>query len=241
MGGALVVVGAAWAVARAPERPPLGLFATLPIYWGEAADVGELLQPDRQSPWLRTVLERQYDLIPLDTLAPAGGDTPPLSRVARLLMAQPRALSGAENVALDRWVRDGGQLLLFADPMLTGHSRFAIGDRRRRQDVVLLSPILARWGLALTFDPDQQGMPSFVTVAQDAAVPVNLAGQFTIIPTAAQARCVLGQARVVADCRIGKGRALIIADAAVIEDDDGRAPPPVDVVKALVRETFEAP
>ena len=65
------------------------------------------------------------------------------------MMIQPRPLSPQENVALDNWVAAGGRLLLFADPALTEDSAFAIGDRRRPQDVVLLSPILARWGLEL--------------------------------------------------------------------------------------------
>ena len=88
-----------------------------------------------------------------------------LSHVTRLLLAQPRALSGPENVALDAWVRGGGHLLLFADPMMTGESRFGIGDRQRPQDVILLSPILNRWCRDPQFDQNQPQWPDLRELA----------------------------------------------------------------------------
>src|SRR5688500_18207995 len=135
--------------------PELGLMGTIPIYWGEAGDFGEVLAGSGNAHWARARLETDYQLSPLDTL-----DEDSLAGIDLLLLAQPRALSPAENVALDAWVRGGGRLLLFADPMLTGESRFAIGDRRRPQDVILLSPILDHWGLAVAFDDDRPAGPS---------------------------------------------------------------------------------
>jgi hypothetical protein len=120
--------------------------------------------------WARPVLEQRFRLVPLDYLsadALAPHDT--------LLLAQPRALSAEENVALDGWVRGGGSLLLFADPMMTGESRFNLGDRRRPQDVALLSPILTHWDLELVFDDSQAAGLRFLG-GNGPQLPVNLAG-----------------------------------------------------------------
>ena len=113
----------------------------------------------------------------LDTLA-QGGANGGLSRISLLVMAQPRALSPQENVALDAWVRGGGRLLLFADPMLTHDSAFAVGDRRRPQDIFMLSPILSHWGLALAFD-DAQPPGAKMAQVMGGTMPVALPGRFS--------------------------------------------------------------
>ena len=191
------------------DLPELGLMGTIPIFWGEAGDFGEVLGGGESAHWARARLEADYRLNPLDTL-----DEASLSGIELLMLAQPRALSPAENVALDAWVRGGGRLLLFADPMLTGESRFAIGDRRRPQDVVLLSPILDHWGLALEFDEDRPPGPALMR-AEGAAIPVNLAGSLGIRD--GEADCAILVADVLAECRIGRGRALVLADAALLD------------------------
>ena len=223
---ALAAGGAVWWMAnsQAPDaklvtvtRARLGLMSTLPIYWGEAAGIEEILQSDSPPPWVRSRLERHYEVVPLDTL-----DMLEDSGLDRVLLAQPRALSGAENVALDAWVRGGGHLLLFADPMLTGEYRFAIGDRRRPQDVVLLSPILARWGLGLEYDPAQLAGERMAEAA-GTALPVNQAGRFLLAPDASDApgECTLSGGGLAASCRIGNGQVLLIADAAMLDDAEG--------------------
>jgi hypothetical protein len=212
--GAVAIAAGAWAVSGARvEGTDLGLMTTLPIYWRESASVPEALDGSGEPHWARTALERKYQLVPLDTL-----DTQSLGRLHALLLAQPRALSGEENVALDDWVRAGGHVLLFADPMLTAGSRFAIGDRRRPQDVILLSPILRRWGLELRFDEDQPDGERTIEVSGH-PVPVDLAGSFAAVPPAggAPADCRIEASATVADCTIGKGHALIIADAALLD------------------------
>lgn len=208
-----------WAFSSPTERRPLGLMGTLPIYWGEAASMEELIAGNAEPHWARSALEQEYELVPLDTLAGPDG-LASSSAPGRVMLAQPRALSGAENVALDDWVRSGGHLLLFADPMLTGHSRFPIGDRRRPQDVILLSPILSRWGLELQFDAQQEESERTVEFGE-VALPTRLAGGFQIAGASpgAPANCTLEAGGLVADCVIGSGRALIVADAAVLEQD----------------------
>lgn len=199
-----------------PERvkPDLGLLTTLPIYWNETADVGELLSDTGDPPWPRAVLEDRFDLVPLDSLAGENG----LASVDMVLLAQPRALSAEENVALDQWVRAGGQAVVFADPLLTAHSRFGLGDRRRPQGVALLSPILARWGLELTFDPEQ-GEEERTIDYRDIAIPAHLAGRLEV--AAGREECRLASDGFVARCAIGSGRVTVFADAALFEDHEG--------------------
>lgn len=197
------------------QKPLLGLMTTLPLYWPEADGPGDLLRKAGEISRARNTLEQDYRLKPLDTLVPDAG----LGSTRFLLLAQPRALSGEENVALDNWVRGGGRVLLLVDPMLTGHSIFAVGDRRRPQDVVLISPILARWGLELTFDENQ---PADLVVVwlEDVALPVRLAGRFRLRKPAggAPSSCRLLADALAARCKIGKGSVLAIADAALVED-----------------------
>ncbi|GMM93273.1 DUF4350 domain-containing protein [Qipengyuania sp. MTN3-11] len=188
--------------------------STLPIYWPESEAFGDFLREQSEPGWVRRTIEADHRLQPIDTLA---AET--LSGVDLLLLAQPRALSPAENVALDDWVRGGGRVLLFADPMLTRHSHFPIGDRRRPQDVVLLSPILGRWGLELTFDAGQpEGERDIAT--PDGALPVNLTGRFQP-REGGEAACATEADGVIASCRIGRGRAVLVADAALLDGEDG--------------------
>lgn len=191
------------------ERPQLALMGTVPIYWGEAEGLGDTLSGTAVAHWARAELERDYTLVPLDYLSADA-----LAGQHFLLMAQPRALSPEENVALDEWVRSGGHLLLLADPWMTGESRFSIGDRRRPQDVALLSPILGHWGLELVFDEDQQAGIAAREIAGK-PVPVNLAGHFRIADP--ESPCAPESAGLLAKCRIGEGQAILLADAAMLD------------------------
>jgi|GEM_PF-443946 len=191
------------------EQSTIGLMGTIPIYWGEVAGFDELVTGEAPSHWARDVLERRAQLAPLDYLSDEA-----LAPYRHLLLAQPRGLSGEENVALDAWVREGGRLLLFADPWMTGESRFHIGDRRRPQDVTLLSPILARWGLELMMDATQEKGPDVVDRA-DGLLPVNMFGVFRTLGEGGS--CALEQAGLLAHCRIGAGQVLIMADAAILD------------------------
>ncbi len=174
------------------------------------------------------MLEESYQLAPLDFLT-----TEALESHRNLLMAQPRALAASENVALDGWVRGGGRLLLLADPMMTGASRFALGDRRRPQDVALLSPILAHWGMELFFDEEQAAGPRVIDAASH-AIPVDLAGELALAENGA---CELFGEELVAHCRIGEGEALVIADAAML-DIESPAPQAESALRFVVAHIF---
>lgn len=191
-------------------RPTLGLMSSLPIYWGEqAGGFGSVLTASAEPDWVRAALERRFVLEPLDTLEPER-----LRPLELLLLAQPRPLSPAENVALDDWVRGGGRLLLLADPMLTRHSPHPVGDPRRPQDVALLSPILAHWGMTLRFDADQADNPRSVDLS-GTPIPLRLAGT---IYARTGADCRLLAEAAIARCKRGRGRVVVVADAALLDD-----------------------
>lgn len=193
----------------------VGLNTSLPILWGESGDIGGFL--DSGTHWAGDVLRSGRSLVPLDSLADNTGVLP-LSDHGILVLVQPRPFSPQENVALDTWVRKGGRVLLFVDPMLTAHSIYALGDARRPQDVAMLSPILERWGLILQFDDAQQRGERLVKLPEG-NMPVNLRGRFALageVPGASD-RCKLSVEAFVADCRIGKGRVVALADAALFE------------------------
>ncbi len=218
----------------APARGPLGLFTSLPIYRGEAAQLAALLDPDAKPHWAKLLIEHDRALQPLDVLTPAA-----LAPLRDMLIAQPRALAPAENVALDDWVRAGGHVLLFADPLLTQNSQFALGDKRRPLDVALLSPILARWGLALQFDQAQEPGEHEIALL-GAAVPVDLAGSFAPVPTApdAPAHCQLLADGFAASCTIGRGRAVILADAELLDREGSDVAGRAEALSRLMAEAY---
>lgn len=211
------------------DRAPLGVMGTVPLYWGEVDELSELLDQSGTGHWARPRLEQEFDLMPIDYLS-----SQQLAAQRYLLMAQPRGLAPEENVALDDWVRSGGRLLLMVDPMMTGKSRFGIGDRRRPQDVALLSPILGRWGLQLLFDADQVEGLQMREIA-GTFVPVNLAGHLALSDPTADCE-LLGDA-LLAQCRIGDGQVTILSDAALL-DIDGPWPGARDSLAMLVHLAF---
>lgn len=215
----------------AADQKMVGLFTSLPILWSEQADLRAMLDADDPPHWARAVLARYGTIRALDTLAGLGAASP---KLAGLVLAQPRPLRADENVALDRWVRNGGRVLVFADPLLTQDSAFPLGDRRRPQDVVLLSPILARWGLELRFDDAQ---PSGMREIAGERIAVRLAGELAPRSGGVDSRCMIGEAGLVARCRIGGGRAVIVADAALLEPATS-AHPQESALSALLDEAF---
>jgi hypothetical protein len=182
--------------------------SSLPILWAEAPDIGNMLGNSSAPPhWARGVLEARGKLYPLDRIA---NET--MRGVDIAVLAQPRALSPEEMVALDRWVRGGGKLLLFADPMLTAPSIYPIGDKRRPQAIAMVDPLLVHWGLELHFD--EAAAMGVGTIQSDGlAIPVNLPGELRLTGN----QCSTDKAGLVARCRIGLGQAVIIADTSLLE------------------------
>lgn len=209
----LAACGQGSAGADAPKER-LGLMSSLPILW-QGNDAFATLARDKDAPrhWAVAALERSYLVRPLDALTPEA-----LAQVDRLLLAQPRILAPVENVALDDWVRAGGEALVMADPQLVGEYEFALGDPRRPLDSAMLSPILARWGLELTVDPAAK----LRTVPLGGAeMAVAAPGAFRLVSGGEDSRCTLSHDGLIAQCSVGKGRVALLADATLVEDPEG--------------------
>lgn len=209
----LVMLGIGWWSSREPAASdePIGLFTTLPILWSDNPDLNAALSADQPQHWARGELAKRGRIEPLDVLSDIS-----LGRVRRLVVAQPRVFAAPENVALDAWVRGGGQLLLFADPALTEDSAFALSDPRRPPAVVLLSPILARWGLELRI-ADGQVLGEESRDVMRIAMPVNLPGHFAVV---GKGKCILWADGLAVTCQIGQGRVTALADADVLARND---------------------
>lgn len=230
--------------AAAPAAPgaPLGLMSSLPLTWPLGAGLGEIAAGTAPVPWQRTALEEVWALVPLDTLSAVPGigpDAPatePLEGLARVAVIQPRGLSPADNVALDDWVRGGGRLLLVLDPALSGDYDLPLGDPRHPAAAALIPPVVARWGLAVSFDEEQDEGVRTVRLGT-ATLPLILPGQIAIADPAA-ARCTILAQGAAARCRVGEGQVTLIADAAIFEHEElageGGA-----ALRALVAAAFE--
>jgi hypothetical protein len=181
--------------AQAPERtkPELFLLTPLPLMWSEEFSLDQPGSPVLQQ------LRRDYQVTPIDLPSdlPAG---------ALLLAAQPRALPPEELVALDEWVRAGGRLVLLADPMLEWPSDLPLGDLRRAPIGFADTGLLRHWGLQLD-RPEQRGPVSAAIGGQ----PVQSASPGVLI--ASTRDCRVADAGMVARCRLGRGQAVVIADA----------------------------
>jgi|SRR6185369_7731815 hypothetical protein len=199
-----LLIGAAIAVAvlgrehrglkpRAPSaRPNLLLLTSLPLIFGEQFSL-----QGGGSPAL-AALETRYRVVPISVTGPAD-----LARGQLLLMAHPAAQSAEDLVALDDWVRRGGHLLLLADPMLEWPSSRPLGDPLRPPLMFMDTGLLSHWGLRLDA-PDERGQALRKLGGYDVEVvsPGRLVGG-----------CEIASDAMVAGCRIGKGRAIVVADA----------------------------
>ena len=237
-----------WQRSQEPaERYPLAVMTSLPIYWPEGSDIAALVNSNSELPWVRETLERRYQITPLDSLAPTSeGAAGPLQEFNRLLLAQPRGLSPSDNAALDEWVRGGGRLLYMLDPMLTGHYSVPVGDPSHPTLVGLVPPVVLRWGLTLQFS-DQQSFELREASYGAGQLPVQLAGEvllltetesFTQAQLDARGSCEILGDGLAASCQVGQGRALLVADAALLEmhEPEGAAE---EQLLALVEQALE--
>ncbi|MDP8914081.1 MAG: GldG family protein, partial [Pseudomonadota bacterium] len=191
---------------EAAEKPDLMLLTALPLVWGE---LGPLDASSRPAAAFKS-LEREFAVRPLDVL-----DRTSLGSGTLLLLAQPRALAPTEFVALDDWVRNGGRALILTDPQLIWPSELPLGDIRRPPAIGLLGPVLEHWGLRL--DPPAEPRAKVEQISSDSAnrrlvmfAPGRLSSNTRL--------CTVALHAALADCRIGKGRAIVLADADMLHD-----------------------
>jgi hypothetical protein len=172
------------------------LLTSLPLVFGEDFSI-----QDAGSPALKA-LNTRYRVIPISVADPAE-----LARGKLLVMAHPLAQPAEDLVALDRWVRRGGRVLLLADPMLEWPSKRPLGDPLRPPPMFMDTGLLRHWGLRLDA-PDERG---------PATRKLGGFEVLTVSPGLLFGRCSISGDRLVARCRIGKGEATIIADADLLD------------------------
>lgn len=195
------------------ERPRLLLMTGLPIVWGE----GGAFDPSSRPAAALGVLEREFDVVMIDYLDARGLDA---SRL--LLLAQPRLLEPVELVALDDWVRGGGSVLILADPDLIWPTDLPLGDFSRPPPTSLLSPLLHHWGLRLQSSERALRVDHVLDRGHLRRLVTAAPGRFS----ASTQACRLAARGLVAYCRVGAGRAILVADADLLNDVLWVAPGP---------------
>jgi ABC-type uncharacterized transport system len=191
-------------------KPVLGLMTTLPLQWSEGGIEADIAGDAKPHPAFAR-LQSRYDVRPFDDFSDL--DKQPFSL---MLLAQPRALAPSELVALDAWVRGGGRLLILADPALQWGSLYPLGDKRRPLFTSLLSPLFSHWGLELVL-PMNDAQAVVLREADGLAVRTQTPGEWLPKTGKAAATCVITNHKLLADCRVGKGRALLLADADLLD------------------------
>lgn len=221
---ALVVAAALVATARRepkelPSRPPsqrptLLLLTSLPLLFNE-----DFSLQGSGSPTL-SKLRTRYRVVPISVT-----DSGELAKGRLLLMAHPQAQTAENLVALDEWVRGGGRVLLLADPLLEWPSERPLGDALRPPPMFMDTGLLAHWGLRLDA-PDQRG---------PAARKLESFGVLTVSPGRLAGRCAISADAFVAHCRVGKGEAIVVADADLL-DVNQLGPPAGENLGGLIAE-----
>jgi hypothetical protein len=147
-------------------------------------------------------LGTRYRVVPISVT-----DSPDLAKGRLLMMAQPPAQTAENLVTLDGWVRGGARVLLFADPLLEWPSKRPLGDSLRPPPMFMDTGLLAHWGVRLDA-PDERG-PA-----------VRKLGGYEITAVSAGAlngACEVSRDGLVARCRVGKGKATVVADADLLD------------------------
>lgn len=188
---------------QAGPKPAMLLITSLPLVWGQ----GGAFDPDSRPSESYRALEREYAVRPIDAIEPRT-----LAGHALMLLAQPRLLAPEELVALDDWVRAGGRVLILADPRLAWAGEWPPGDAMRPPERSLLGPLLDHWGLSL--------QPSaHVDLFEGELGPERRRLVLRAPGTLAAAPGPCARSRFyLARCRIGRGEAVVVADADLLDE-----------------------
>lgn len=183
------------------QRPRVAVLTALPIGAPPAADLqaghGEAADPLAM---LLARATRERRLVSVDVAVLADSDV--------LLLAHPPALDPAQLVAIDSWVRGGGRAVVLADGLSSWPPPWPLGEPRNPPITSLLGPLLAHWGVELAAP---EGLGESRTAVRDSGQRLEMlsAGRFH----ARDSQCLLRAQGLIAECRIGRGRALLVADA----------------------------
>ena len=188
----------------AAARPPLMLLTTLPLMFPEGFT---LKAPPSVA---LEALQSRYRIVPISV-----ADAAELDHRRLLLMAQPQAQPAGALVDLDNWVRGGGRVLLLADPALEWPSDRPLGSLLRPPFAFADTGLLAHWGLRLQA-PDRlrKAEVKFDGLELSTRSPGSL--------TVTGHECSVESGGFIARCRIGAGKATVIADADFLNVPPGK-------------------
>jgi hypothetical protein len=141
-------------------------------------------------------------------------DAATLATIDVLLLAHPQALAPADLVAIDTWVRGGGRAILLADGLSSWPPPHPLGDPRNPPVTSLLSPIVTHWGLRIDAPA---GLESRVEWASDSSERIAFLSAGQLVRE--EGACAVSSGARIARCPIGRGQALIVADADFLSAD----------------------
>lgn len=194
--------------AQEADKPKLGLMTTLPLQWSDGGiEAAVDINAEPHPAYAR--LTAAYDVMPLDNFDQ-------IDQLSLLLLAQPRAMAPAELVKLDEWVRRGGRVLILADPALQWGSLYPLGDKRRPLFTSMLSPLFSHWGVELVL-PTDKAEPVSLREIDGMSVRTLTLGEWRMRAGQAIPFCRIAAGSIYADCAIGKGRAVLVADADLLD------------------------
>lgn len=193
-------------------KPTIHVLTSLPLLFDDGFGLSPATGP------AASYLRGNYTLKPIDLPSQ-------LPQGAVLFAAQPRALPAEELVALDAWVRGGGNVLLLADPLLEWPSKRGLGDRLRPPIQFADTGLLTHWGLRLD-TPDRTFYDAHGLAKGMEAGGFRVAGSDPgSLHKVGNGNCVIESGGAIARCSIGKGQATIIADADFLNAGDGEVSP----------------
>ncbi len=193
----------------------LTLVTSLPLRWQESGATTKLALDAPPAPAFERLITGRHVFLPNDLVSTLNH-----APIGILMLAQPRALRGAEIFAIDKWVRRGGRLLVLADPALAWESNYPLGDKRRPQFTSMLSPLFSHWGLELFIPLDSEEGDRVLRVSGKnirTATPGAWLKVSAKEPVAGD-RCKLESKAFIAECRIGRGLAVLVADADLLDE-----------------------
>ena len=109
--------------------------------------------------------------------------------------------------------------MILADPALQWESRYPLGDKRRPLFTSLLSPLFKHWGLELTLPIGDDESGVIIRKIGNYCIRTVTPGSWQRAKQTGQAECRIAESEIVAECKVGKGTALLIADSDLLHED----------------------
>lgn len=205
--GPFALLASGYAPQVPAPKPRVTMMTSLPIVWSNAKNVAEALAAKTPVDPAFAILDQYTRLSPVDSLTDAQ-----LAQTDVLFLAHPRAMAPADLVRVDIWVRGGGRALILADGLSGWEPPFALGDSRNPPITSLLTPLLDHWGIGLAAPSDAAPL---MVQTRTSRVRLHSPGRFDHIPP----KCLDRADAIILQCRLGKGEAILVADADLLSEN----------------------